>query len=193
MAERLLPKTFFAPDALTVARNVLGKIVRKGECEGIIVEVEAYAGDEASHAYKKPNQGRPMRETYGEWYVYFTYGMHYCANVTCHKGGTGGVLIRAVEPTKGMDIMGKRRNVSDLKSLKLATGPANFAKAFGIGKADNHHSLTEDFGIFNAPKVPANKITTSPRIGIRAAIDLPWRFYIKDNPFVSNISSSARE
>jgi DNA-3-methyladenine glycosylase len=174
---RLLPRSFFESDALTVARNLLGKVVRKGGCEGIIVEVEAYAGDEASHAFKKPNQGRAMRETYGEWYVYFTYGMHYCANVTCDKNGMGGVLIRAVQPTEGIGQMKKRRGNSDID--RLSTGPACFTEAFGIGKNDNGQRLTKDFGIFDAPKISEELVGVSPRIGIKAATDLPWRFYIK--------------
>src|SRR3954471_8191048 len=152
----LLPRSFFEADALTVARNLLGKVIRKGDCEGIIVEAEAYAGDEASHAFKKPNQGRAMRETYGQWYVYFTYGMHYCANVTCHKNGTDGVLIRAVEPTKGSEIMQTRRGLSDI--YRLSTGPACFAEAFGIGKEDNGQALRNDFGIFDAPTISEETI-----------------------------------
>ena len=111
---KLLSRSFFEGGAVTIAPKLLGKIVRKGECEEIIAEVEAYTGDAASHAFRKPNQGRPMRETYGQWYVYFTYGMHYCANVTCDKAGTGGILIRAVEPTKGLTPMRQRRGVMDV-------------------------------------------------------------------------------
>src|SRR4051812_7594169 len=103
----LLPKSFFGPDAVSLAPKLLGKIIKKAACEGVIVEVEAYAGDAASHAAKKPNQGRPMRETYGHWYTYFTYGMHWCCNVTCDKEGMGGILIRAVEPTQGIELMQK--------------------------------------------------------------------------------------
>jgi DNA-3-methyladenine glycosylase len=179
----LLPRSFFEAGAVAVAPKLLGKIVRKGECEGIIVEVEAYAGDVASHAFRKPNQGRPMRETYGQWYVYFTYGMHYCANVTCDKEGMGGILIRSVEPTNGLEIMQKRRGVDNVH--RLSTGPACFAEAFGIGKTDNGHLLTLDFGIFESQNIPDDAIVTSSRIGITVAIDLPWRFHIRGNPFVS--------
>jgi DNA-3-methyladenine glycosylase len=182
----LLPRSFFESGAVTVAPKLLGKVVRKGECEGIIAEVEAYAGDPASHAFRKPNQGRPMHETYGQWYVYFTYGMHYCANVTCDKASMGGILIRAVEPTRGLDVMQQRRGVADVH--RLSTGPACFTEAFGIGKNENGHLLTLDFGIFDAPSISNEAIITSSRIGIRAATDLPWRFYIKGNPFVSKLS-----
>ena len=133
MSLQLLPKSFFEDGSVTVAPKLLGKIIKKGECEGIIVEVEAYALDEASHAFKKPNQGRPMHDTYGQWYVYFTYGMHWCCNVTCDKSGAGGILIRAVEPTKGVALMQKRRGIHDMR--KPTTGPACVAQAFGIDKA----------------------------------------------------------
>lgn len=178
-----LPRSFFEADAVTVARELLGKIVKKGACEGVIVECEAYAEDASSHAVKKPVQGRLMRETYGHWYVYFTYGMHWCANVTCDKEKTGAVLIRAVEPVAGIAAMKRRRHTSDL--TKLAKGPACFTQAFGVGKADNGKPLSPTFGIFDVPCIGDADIVASPRIGIRHATELPWRFYLKNNPYVS--------
>lgn len=183
--KELLPRSFFARDAVTVARELLGKVVAKGASEGIIVECEAYGLDEASHAVKKPVQGRLMRETYGYWYVYFTYGMHWCANVTCDKAGAGAVLIRAVEPVAGVSQMGRRRGVTDVR--KLAAGPACFTQAFGIGRADNGKPLSRAFGIFNAPHITEGEIAAGPRIGIRHAAELPWRFYVKGNPYVSKL------
>lgn len=182
---KLLPSSFFEDESAMVAPKLLGKIVKKGPCEGVIVEVEAYALDEASHAFKKPKQGRMMHDTYGNWYTYFTYGMHWCANVTCNKDGAGGILIRAVEPTKGLEVMRGRRGTDDMR--KLTTGPACFAQAFEIVGSENGLALTKDFGIFDAPEIPAEQIVASPRIGIRHATDLPWRFYIKDNLFVSKV------
>jgi DNA-3-methyladenine glycosylase len=182
----LLPPLFFEPDSPTVARALLGKIIKNGPCEGIIVEAEAYALDEASHALKKPNQGRLMHETYGHWYVYFTYGKHFCANVTCDKTGAGGVLIRAVEPTRGLEHMYERRKLSASADPRtLSSGPACVTQAFGITKADNGKILSQEFGIFDAPSIPEDVVVASPRIGIRAAVDLAWRFYIKDNEYVS--------
>lgn len=185
---RLLPASFFEGEAPELAPKLLGKIIKKGPCEGIVVEVEAYAADAASHAAKKPNQGRLMRETIGHWYVYFTYGMHYCVNVTCDKAKAGGILIRAVEAQKGIKLMRERRGLSnDIRATRPATGPACVTQAFGIGRADNGRALAHEFGIFDAPAIPAREIVAGPRIGIRAAVDLPWRFYIKNNPFVSKL------
>lgn len=192
---RPLPRSFFERDAVTVARDLLGKIVKKGACEGIIVECEAYADDASSHAVKRPMQGRLMRETYGHWYVYFTYGMHWCANVTCDKTKTGAVLIRAVEPVAGIAQMRKRRPTPprlrragrQLPVSLLCRGPACFTQAFGIGKADNGKPLASAFGIFNAPRIADAAVAAGPRIGIRHATELPWRFYVKDNPFVSKL------
>ncbi|MBI2025392.1 DNA-3-methyladenine glycosylase [Candidatus Kaiserbacteria bacterium] len=178
-----LPHSWFEGDALTLAPKLLGKIVKKGSCAGIIVETEAYGTDAASHAYKVTKRSAPMRDTYGHWYVYFTYGMHWCANVTTDKGGVGAVLIRAVEPVEGIALMKKRRHTEKL--LNLCSGPAKFCQAFGITGKDNRKLLASDFAIFDAPEIPRSKIATSVRVGVRNGADLPWRFYIKGNPFVS--------
>ncbi|MBU6321228.1 MAG: DNA-3-methyladenine glycosylase [Patescibacteria group bacterium] len=180
-----LPYAFFDHDAVTVARGLLGKVVKKGACAGVIVETEAYALDEASHAVKKREQGRLMRETVDRWYIYFTYGMHWCANVTCDARGAGAVLIRAVKPIAGIEEMRRRRGVEDAR--RLATGPARFAEAFGIGKTENGAPLARDFGIFGAPPIADEMIVAAPRVGITRAVELPWRFYIKDNPYVSKL------
>ncbi len=132
-----------------------------------------------------------MRDTYGHWYVYFTYGMHWCANVTTNKDGIGAVLIRAVEPTEGIPLMKKRRHIqgkSDLPSslLKLCNGPAKFCQAFDIGKEENGLPVAGDFAIFDAPELPASEIAPSARVGVKEGTDLPWRFSIKNNPFVSH-------
>jgi len=201
---RVLPSSFYTESAVALAPKLLGKIVKKGMCTGIIVETEAYGTDPASHAFKITPRSESMRDTYGHWYVYFTYGMHYCANVTCDKGGIGAVLIRAVEPREGIDLMRRRRNVVSRAEAKvsapgrsaksysllpplasLTNGPAKFCQAFGITKKENGLRVAGDFAIFDAPLIPKSRIATSPRIGISAGKDLPWRFYIKDNPFVS--------
>jgi DNA-3-methyladenine glycosylase len=179
----LLPKRWFKGNALELAPKLLGKIVWKGECAGIITETEAYMSDAASHGAKFTARGASMRETYGQWYVYFTYGVHWCANVTTDAKGTGAVLIRAVEPLSGIAAMQRRRSSDDLANL--ASGPAKFCQAFGITGVDNGAPLSEEFGIYNAPTLSPREIGVSPRIGISLATDLPWRFYIKDNPFVS--------
>jgi DNA-3-methyladenine glycosylase len=181
-----LPKSWFADDAVELAPKLLGKIVKYRDCIGIIVETEAYTTDAASHAFRITPRSQILRDTYGHWYVYFTYGMHFCANVTTNKDSTGAVLIRAVEPIEGIEKMEERRGIFD--SQKLTNGPAKFCKAFGITTAENGLPITGDFAIYDAPEIPSKEIGISGRIGIRADTELPWRFYIKGNKFVSRKS-----
>lgn len=123
-----------------------------------------------------------MHETHGHVYVYFTYGMHHCMNITAGKD-IGGILIRAVEPLEGIKKMERRRAVKDLKNL--TNGPGKLTQAFGITLTDNGKPLGREFVIEDAPLVPKNRISSGPRIGIKNATELPWRFWITDNPFVS--------
>lgn len=179
---RPLPHSWFKEEAVALAPRLLGKTIRKDSCAGIIVEVEAYMGDAASHARKLTPRSRIMHETYGHWYVYFTYGMHYCVNATA--GMTpGGILIRAVEPMVGIPLMQKRRGVKDVRNL--TNGPAKLTQAFAITKTENGLPISGDFVIEDAPELPSSSIASGPRIGIKAATDLPWRFWIKGNEFVS--------
>jgi len=189
-----LPRSWFAGSAVELAPKLLGKIVKKGSCTGIIVETEAYTTDPASHAFRITPRSAPMRDTYGHWYVYFTYGMHWCANITTDAKGVGAVLIRAVEPVEGIALMKRRRKTNDVKNL--CNGPAKFCQAFGITGKDNKHPLDASFGIFELTdtensmiyhtiNLTREQIDTSIRIGITKGTELPWRFYIKNNPFVS--------
>lgn len=178
-----LPASWFAKDAVIVARDLLGKTIRYGECAGIIVETEAYTDDAASHGRVRTARSRLMHETYGRWYVYFTYGMHYCANVTTNEGSVGAVLIRAVEPTDGIALMQERRGRADLHAL--TNGPAKLCKAFGITTEENGLPVGGDFAIYDAPPLPEEAVACGPRIGIRNDTHLPWRFWVTENPFVS--------
>jgi DNA-3-methyladenine glycosylase len=180
---KALPHSWFVDDAVTLAPRLLGKIIKRGSCTGIIVETEAYTVDPASHAYKLTPRSKIMKETYGHWYIYFTYGMYWCANVTTNKDGTGAVLIRAVEPLKSLGTMRRRRKLQDIHSL--CSGPAKFCQAFGITDKQNGLPVGDDFVMYDAPEVPRSKIAVSSRIGISKGKKLPWRFYIKDNSFVS--------
>jgi DNA-3-methyladenine glycosylase len=188
-----LPKSWFAGDAVELAPKLLGKVVKYRDCAGIIVETEAYTTDPASHAFTITPRSQIMRDTYGSWYVYFTYGMHFCANVTTNKDRVGAVLIRAVEPIEGIEKMVERRGGSargkkahTVKSAKnLTNGPAKFCKAFGITTAENGMPVAGDFAIYDAPELAKEEIGISGRIGISKGIELPWRFYIKGNKFVS--------
>jgi DNA-3-methyladenine glycosylase len=181
--KKALPHSWFAGDAVSLAPRLLGKVVKYRDCSGVIVETEAYTTDAASHAFKITPRSEIMRSTYGHWYVYFTYGMHFCANVTTNKDGIGAVLIRAVEPVEGIEKMEERRGTFDVKNL--TNGPAKFCKAFGITTAENGLPVAGDFAIYDAPEVPADQIGISARIGISSGTELPWRFYIKGNKFVS--------
>ncbi len=182
-SESRLPKEWFARDATIVARELLGKIIRYGECAAEIVETEAYTTDAASHGQTLTERSRVMYETYGHWYVYFTYGMHYCVNVTTNKEGVGAVLIRAAEPIDGLARMQERRGLTEIR--KLCSGPAKLCKAFGITKAENGWPVEGSFAIHDAPLVPDSEVVTGPRIGITRDTDLPWRFSIKGSSFVS--------
>jgi DNA-3-methyladenine glycosylase len=180
---RPLPRSYFELPAVELAPKLLGKIVRKGSCAGVIVETEAYAADAASHARTATPRSAVMRDTYGRWYVYFTYGMHWCANVTCDKRGAGGVLIRAVEPVEGIGLMKRRRKTGGVTDL--CSGPAKFAQAFGVSGRDNGQEVGGDFALYDAPEIAAGHLGVSPRIGITKDAHLPWRFYVKGSPFAS--------
>lgn len=180
---KLLPQEWFARDATLVARELLGKVMRYGDCSAMIVETEAYTNDAASHGRTRTERSRLMHETTGHWYVYFTYGMHHCVNVTTNENSVGAVLIRAAEPLEGIDLMRERRGKEDLRDL--CSGPGKLCQAFGITKAENGLAIGEAFGIYDAPQVPDQDVSSGPRIGIRQAADLPWRFWISGNPYVS--------
>jgi DNA-3-methyladenine glycosylase len=177
----LLGKEFFARDTVTVAREMIGTFLVVGGCEGRIVETEAYTTDAASHAVITSNRSALMRETFGHVYVYLIYGMYYCLNLTTERGGVGAVLVRAVEPTRGIDLMIERRGTSEVK--KLASGPGRLAEAFGIDISFNGKPVGRELKIKGRKSAP--EISTGPRIGISRAVDLEWRFYETGNPFVS--------
>jgi DNA-3-methyladenine glycosylase len=173
---------YFSRDTLTVARDLIGTTLVLGKCEGLIVETEAYTTDPASHAVTRRNQAAVMRETYGRVYVYFTYGMYHCLNLTTDRTGPGAVLIRAVEPTTGLKEMARRRGTADPK--RLANGPGKLCQAFGIDLKFNTSLIGERIKIRErAGRAPV--ISTGTRIGISNATELEWRYYDTESPFVS--------
>lgn len=199
MARKLL-SSFYTQGTLTVAKDLLGKIFIRQTgtmtLSGKIVEVEAYLrNDPACHAYRgMTERNRAMFNAGGHLYVYFTYGMHYCANIVTNKKGIGeAVLIRAVEPMEGIDRMMKNRFGRVDRHLKgdgrlkiLADGPAKFAQAFGLTKEQNGVSLLGDeMYICEGENVRRSMIVSTTRIGISAGQEKKWRFYIKGNPWVS--------
>ncbi len=194
MKSLIPPRSFYARDTVHVAMDLLAKhLVRMKDrvrMEARIVEVEAYKGrdDPASHAHRGPTpRNAPMFGEPGHAYIYFTYGNHYCLNITTQETGTpGAVLIRAVEPVKGLFAMRRLRpNVSD---LELTNGPGKLTKALGIGKALNQTDMTEHGPLYVIESgAQGLKISRSRRIGIRHGTDRMWRFYIADNPYVSKL------
>ncbi|MFQ6064784.1 MAG: DNA-3-methyladenine glycosylase [Candidatus Bathyarchaeia archaeon] len=188
-----LPRRFYTRETLKVAEELLGKqLVRHTDharLVGKIVEVEAYRGsdDPGSHAYKGMTpRNRLMFGKGGLAYIYFTYGKHHCFNVTTEKEGVpGAVLIRALEPICGIEIMRKNRGTK--KACNLTNGPGKLAKAMNITKQQNGLDLTKIKELFICkPEVEEDfEVVVAERVGIRVGVEKPWRFYIKGNEFVS--------
>ena len=181
----ILPRAFYSRDTVTVAKSLLGKkIVRKigkQEISGTIIETEAYrhADDPASHAFRKiTERNKVMFDEVGKAYVYFTYGMHYCFNIVAKspKFEAGAVLIRAITPEKGIEMMEKNRGIKDRK--ELTNGPAKLTQALGITKKHYGVDLTADAELFIVDGVRSGKIIASSRIGIKNATDKLWNFKI---------------
>lgn len=199
-----LTRDFYENNTLEVAKNLLGKyIVRhhpSGKLIGKIVETEAYLGplDKAAHSYnnRRTKRTEVMFGPAGILYVFSIYGMYYCANVVTEKINIPqAVLIRALEPIEGFDIMALNRFNKNYKELNkkqkinLTNGPSKLCNAFNINKDLNGEDLcSNNINICSLDEVEEINIESSPRINIDYAEefkDLPWRFYIKDNPYVS--------
>jgi DNA-3-methyladenine glycosylase len=182
---------FLEDSAATVAPSLLGCVLERtvdGQVlRGRIVETEAYdQTDAASHSYK----GRTPRTDImfgpaGFLYVYFTYGMHYCCNVVVGRDDEGAaVLIRAIEPLEGEELMSVNR--SGKQGIEISNGPAKLCQALAINKALNGHNLQQSpLRLLPGQLLISETIVQTTRIGISQAKDVPWRFYIKDNPYVS--------
>jgi len=212
MHDRLASQSFFAVDARTLARRLLGQRFVRGLGDqilaGVIVETEAYVGirDRASHAFegRRTPRNESMYATPGTIYVYFTYGMHHCVNVVCGKeGDPQAVLIRSVEPTDGLAVMRSLR-ARVTEDVDLCRGPGNLCKAMGISREDNGTlckgvevltpKLQEEgsrwIGIARTRlrSLPWSAIVATPRIGL--GISGPWaeaplRLFVRDSPAVS--------
>lgn len=167
-------------NTLETAKNLLGMYLihetPKGIIKGKIIETEAYLqNDPASHSYNGlTNRNSAMFEEPGTIYVYFTYGMYHCMNIVTNKKGIGeAVLIRAIEPIEGIELMKKNRG----KEKNLCDGPAKLTIAFGINKEHNNAKLNSKLRLETGEK--PKKIYSSKRIGISKGKDLKYRFYIK--------------
>jgi DNA-3-methyladenine glycosylase len=180
-----LGSDFYARSVHDVARDLVGCVVRHGETAGRIVETESYHMDEpACHAYAGlTGRTRPLFGPPGHAYVYFSYGIHSLLNAVAEPEGTGAaVLIRALEPVDGLDVMRRRRGVE--RATELCSGPAKLTQALEIGLSLNGSSLL-DGPIEVLAREAQPRIATGERIGITKAADLPWRFCDADSAHVS--------
>jgi len=186
-----LSREFYSRDTEIVARELLGKIIvhktKEGTLKGRIVETEAYFGasDPASHAHRKRTKRNfLMFEIPGKAYVYFCYGNHWLFNIVAKEDyNPGAVLIRALEPLEGIDVMKKKRGTDDVKSL--TNGPGKLTKALSIDKRQNGFDLTGNV-IFLEDADERFDIVRAKRIGISKGKSKLLRFYIKGNTFVSD-------
>jgi DNA-3-methyladenine glycosylase len=190
---RRLSRSFFARPTVAVARELLGKLLvhkLNGETlAGMIVEVEAYlgVGDLAAHAARgRTSRTQVLFGPPGHAYVYFIYGMYECLNLVCEPEGVAGcVLIRALEPLAGIEEMQRRRPAAR-RLRDLASGPGKLTLAMGITRRHYGSDVTRSpLQVREFAQAAPLEIVTTPRIGISVSEDLPLRFYIKDNEFVS--------
>lgn len=176
---RRVTRASLAGDAPTVAPSLLNKLLVRGPCVGRIVEVEAYREDDpASHtAAGRTARNEVMFGPAGHLYVYFVYGMHHCANVVTGAEGLGtAVLLRAVQPLEGLDVMRDRRG----GNAALSDGPAKLCQAFGIGLEHNGVDVcrSDEIGLFDDGTPPPAEPIIGPRVGITKAVDTPWRWRV---------------
>ena len=192
-ADHFLERPFFERDPLTCARALIGCELLWNGAAGLVVEVEAYAeaGDEASHTFHRPSARKFIADHEpGAAYVYINYGVHWLLNVLVKGGTSGFVLIRALEPTRGVREMERRRLARAKTPLvfslhALCSGPGKLTQALDVDGRDHGRDLCAGGGIgfLPAPSPPA--VETDVRIGISKAAHLPWRFLARGSRFVS--------
>lgn len=177
---------FFQRDPITCARELVGTELIWRDCSGVIVEVEAYAAedDEASHTFSRPSARAFIeRNEPGAAYVYFNYGVHWMLNVLVKGRANGFVLIRALEPVRGIPRMKKRRGTDDL--MKLCSGPGKLTQALDIDGRYHEMDLCADRRHCFVRMKKATEIVADGRIGLTRAVHLPWRFTLRGSKFVS--------
>ena len=176
---------FFTQDVLCVARGLIGAMFLVDGVGGVVVETEAYApNDPASHAYRgRTRRNAAMFGPPGRLYVYRSYGIHWCANVVCADEGTGAaVLLRALQPVRGIELMRARRGVDELPLL--CAGPGRLCQALGIDA--EHDGLPLDRSPFELElETSTPEIVVGPRVGITRAAELPWRYSLRNSRYVS--------
>lgn len=192
----ILPTSFYAEDMVEVAQRLIGCFLvhdtDAGPASGRIVETEAYlVGDEAAHSFGgRTRRNRAVFGPVGHAYVFAVYGNRYCFNVVTGNRGGEAVLIRALEPVDGIALMQERRGTSN--PLLLCSGPARLAQALGIGLACSTMRLTDGRLTILLPDsmpgylpIPDDSIARTTRIGVTKSRDLPLRFFVRDNRYVS--------
>lgn len=189
----VLPVSFFRRDAATVAQDLLGRVVVGGtgrrKVAGRIVETEAYLGapDPASHAFehRRNAANQSLYAPPGSWYVYRSYGIHWCANLVAGPPGEGAaVLLRALEPLEGLALMRRRRGLS--RDQQLCAGPGRLCEALGVTRAlDGLGMRASPLLVLEGEPVPGDLVARTPRIGITRAAEWPLRFVVRDSPWVS--------
>ena len=188
MQRPILSCAFFQRDPLICARELIGTELVWGKCSGIVVETEAYLtlNDEACHTFTRPStRAFVERNAAGAIYIYMNYGVHWMLNVLVKGGARSGlILIRALEPRRGLAIMKARRGVDDVR--RLCSGPGKLAQALDITK--RHHEMSicaEPRRCFVRDDKPESRVVADPRIGISRSQDFPWRFTLRRSEFVS--------
>ncbi len=185
----ILKRSFYERDTTAVSRDLLGKVLVHGPTAGIIVETEAYLGgdDLASHTARGiTDRTRVIFGPPGHAYVYFIYGMYECLNIVAEPDGKAGcVLVRAVEPVAGIEMM-QRRRAAARRVEDLASGPGKLTMAMAITRAQYGVDMTRGALVVREPGEPRRvEIEVTPRIGIRQCADWPLRFIVRGNRFVS--------
>ena len=189
---KILPRGFYDRPAEQVARELLGKVIvheQGGLTAGRIVETEAYLGedDQAAHSFAGlTERTRVIFGPPGHAYVYFSYGMHHCLNLVAEPAGRAGcVLIRALEPLEGLETMSERRPMAK-KMRDLCSGPGKLTQALGVTLAHYGADVTRgELTVRAFRDEEAFRVAQGPRIGITRSADLPLRFWIRENEFVS--------
>jgi DNA-3-methyladenine glycosylase len=193
-----LPRSFYLRPTLTVARDLLGRVLARRTPEGVllrgrIVEAEAYVGEEDKACHARAGRTPRTDVMYGppgHAYVYLTYGMHHMLNVVTEaEGRPAVVLLRAVEPLEGLDWMARARR-NGAAPHQLASGPGKLCQAYGLDLGHNRTDLLgRDLWIEEGRRIPKAQIATSARIGCETAKEpwdlMPWRFYVADSRFVT--------
>ena len=184
---KIIRAPFFKRDPITCARELIGAELIWGDCSGLVVEVEAYAAinDEAAHTFTRPSARSFIeRNNAGAAYVYFNYGMHWMLNVLVKGDENGFVLIRALEPKRGIERMKKRRGLDDVK--RLCSGPGKLTQALGI--TNRHHEMDlciDSRRCFVRDANTAVDVVADTRIGITRSAHYPWRFTLRGSNYVS--------